>query len=643
VIRFARRARERDQEQGQMIVLFALIMVALISFAGLLVDGGMLFAARRQAQNAADTAALAAAKAIATGASASTAASTIAGANGFPAATTNCAGQAISGVSVNNPPTSGSHAGDTSYVEIVTQKAQKTAFAGLVGQPCWMVSARAVAVADRSAVAPCNFCSLNDTSQNHTLVLKNSATLRVDGDIYVDSTNGGYTPGTCMLKQWNVCGDGFDVFGTGGSISAKTISVVGGWETHDLNIATADSLATVNGNACPEHPNPPSQTQTANVCIHMPTLIDPLNDSSKPGNIVQPPSPGSRPVAGQNGCPSTAVSGTGTSGSPSLLTLASGTPTICPGTYYGGIKVTNSARVTMLAGTYVIVGGGFQVLNSSGVDGSAGVMIYNASGAGTALSTTPGTDHVPAAVPGHLNVKAPSLNSSNQPLAPGGTTTYTMSVQKNGAGGLPTGVVDFYDSNTVICASVALVPKGDGKTMQATCSQSYALWGSHAISAVYTGDTVYNGAGDTFTQTVTTPSGTNIGPVTLQSTGPILLTGPQSGTYGGLTIFQERTSNLTITIDPGTTSANSAIPDCPGTFMTADLSGFSGWKGGCGNIGGLRGTIYAPHDDALVLINAGGLAFLQVMAGQIEIDSGANARFGYNAPFFANGQIHLVE
>jgi hypothetical protein len=337
------------------------------------------------------------------------------------------------------------------------------------------------------------------------------------------------------------------------------------------------------------------------------------------------------------------VSASGTAASPNLLTLSSGTPTICPGTYYGGIRVTNSARVTMLAGTYVIVGGGFQVLNSAGVDGSAGVMIYNASGAGTALSTTPGTDHVPAAVPGHISVKSPSLTSSNQPLAPGGTTTYTMAVQKNGTGGLPTGVVDFYDGNARICSSVALVPRGDGKTVQATCSQTYALWGSHAISAVYTGDTVYNGAGDTFTQTVTTPSGTNTGPVTLQSSGPILLSGPASGTYSGLTIFQERTSNLTITIDPGTTSANSSVPDCPANFMTADLSGFAGWKGGCGNIGGLRGTVYAAHDDALVLIDAGGLAFLQVMAGQIEVDSGANARFGYNAPFFANGQIHLVE
>jgi Flp pilus assembly protein TadG len=629
-----------------MVVLFALVMVTLISVAGLLVDGGMVFAARRQAQNAADTAALAAAKALASGTSASTAAASIAAANGFPASTTDCNGRTIAGVSVSSPPTTGSHAGDASYVEIVAQKAQRTAFAGLVGQPCWMVSARAVAVADRSAVAPCNFCSLNDSSQNHTLVLKNSATLRVDGEIYVDSTNGIDTKkgsSVCALKDWNVCGDAFDVFGEGGSISAKRISVVGGWETHDQNIATADELAQLDGADCPEHPNPPKQRPTSNVCIHMPTLVDPLNDSTKPGNVVQPPSPGSRPIAGQNGCPNTAISPSGTASSPSLLTISTGMPTICPGTYYGGIKITGSARVTMQAGTYVIVGGGFQVLNAAGVDGSAGVLIYNASGTGTALSTTPGTDHVPPAVAGHISVKAPSLTSSSQPVAPGGSTTFTMAVQKNGTAAMPTGAVDFYDGDTLICPSVGLVAKGDGKTMQATCSQTYPLWGSHAISAVYAGDAVYNAAGDTFTQTVTTPAGTNVGPVTLQTSGPVLLSPPTSGTFGGLTIFQERTSNLTITIDPGTSAANSPVPDCPGGFMNADLSGFAGWKGGCGSIGGLRGTVYAAHDDALVLIDAGGLAFLQVMAGKIEIDSGANARFGYNAPFFANGQIHLVE
>jgi hypothetical protein len=175
--------------------------------------------------------------------------------------------------------------------------------------------------------------------------------------------------------------------------------------------------------------------------------------------------------------------------------------------------------------------------------------------------------------------------------------------------------------------------------VQATCTRSFTLWGTHAISAVYSGDTLYNAIGDAIIQTIRSPGGAATSPVTLYTTGAVKLSAPASGPYQGLVIFQDRDSNLTVTIEPGTTSALA----CPTGFMGADLSGYSDWKGGCGRIGGLKGTIYAPHDDALVLITAGGLARLQVIAGQIQIDSGADARFAYDASSFANTGIALVE
>ena len=128
------------------------------------------------------------------------------------------------------------------YIEVVVRKAMRTGFAAVVGQACWMVSARSVSVASGSGGSGCTFCSLNSTSSNHTLVLKNSATLRIDGEIYVNSTNGGTTPGVCAVDDKSVCGNGFDVFGLGGYISAVQISTVGGWETHDGNTATADTI-----------------------------------------------------------------------------------------------------------------------------------------------------------------------------------------------------------------------------------------------------------------------------------------------------------------------------------------------------------------------------------------------------------------
>ena len=61
----ARRAARRPRdERGATIVVVALSMTALIAFAGLVLDGGRNFAIRRQAQNAADAAALAGAQAL---------------------------------------------------------------------------------------------------------------------------------------------------------------------------------------------------------------------------------------------------------------------------------------------------------------------------------------------------------------------------------------------------------------------------------------------------------------------------------------------------------------------------------------------------------------------------------------------------
>ena len=48
----------REREAGQIIVIFALALVALIAMVGLVLDGGATFAQRRAQQNAADLAAL---------------------------------------------------------------------------------------------------------------------------------------------------------------------------------------------------------------------------------------------------------------------------------------------------------------------------------------------------------------------------------------------------------------------------------------------------------------------------------------------------------------------------------------------------------------------------------------------------------
>jgi Tfp pilus assembly protein PilX len=143
----SRRApRPGSPDRGQVLVIFGLALTAMMAMAGLLMDGGMAWANRRQAQAAADTAALAAAQAAAQGAGdLVSAAQDIASANGFPKNYTDCGGHPrTDGFVINGPFTK--PAPDTNrYVEAIVTRPMKTTFSAVVGQSCWMVGARAVA------------------------------------------------------------------------------------------------------------------------------------------------------------------------------------------------------------------------------------------------------------------------------------------------------------------------------------------------------------------------------------------------------------------------------------------------------------------------------------------------------------------
>jgi len=663
-----RRRPGRDRAQGQMIVIFALCLTAIISMAGLLVDGGMAWAERREAQSAADTAALAAARAIVKGASATDAARTIAATNGFPANLVDCAGVThVNGsVVVNRPPTQGAHTtaldpvNANDYVEVITSRAVHTTFAAAVGQGCWMVSARAVSSIGTKSVAKCSFCSLNDSYGNHTLVLKNGATLRVDGDIVVNSRDGltgdskvSFDGTTCVAGQeagkykgdFFVCGDGFDIFGTGGTISARTISVTGGWETHDFNIAWADALAEVNGAPCPLHTQPLGYSSpVANVCLGMPTIADPLNDSLTPKNIIPVPPVVGAPVAGVNGCPAGASIPTGTAVAPALKTISAGSATICPGTYYGGLMISGTAAVTMMPGVYYMAGGGFTVTNSAAVDGTAGVMIYNSSGSAGVADTNPGVDLVPAKTKGKKDTTGVTLtsNAGTNPTV-GQAIALTMQVVRKDSGSpTPTGVMTFYDGQNPItgCSDLPVVPGSTTGSVKAVCNTSWSTFGTKSVSSVYEGDPVYNAVGGALIITITVPAGATIAPITINSTGNVKLYGGTNDTYKGLVMFQDRTSTLTITLAP-----TSGASGCTDDWLTQDVPDVAGVDppAACGALGGLRGTIYAAHDDALVYITASGLADLQVIAGKIQVDSNADARFAFTPQYFANGSIRLVE
>jgi len=102
----------RRSESGQALVLLALSFIVLLAFAGLAIDGGILYTERRRAQNAADAAAMAGALGILNEWDPVVAAYARAADNGYDN------DQADNWVEVYRPPIEGPNAGDWNYIMV---------------------------------------------------------------------------------------------------------------------------------------------------------------------------------------------------------------------------------------------------------------------------------------------------------------------------------------------------------------------------------------------------------------------------------------------------------------------------------------------------------------------------------------------
>ncbi len=127
-------------ERGQIVVMVALFMVVMLGMTGLVIDGGRFYQQRRDQQNAADSAALAAAHQMfldegAWSVEAQAAAEYYADQHGYD----------VDHVTVNHPPQSGDHAGDSDFVEVIIEESPETVFMQVVLSGSYNVQARAVA------------------------------------------------------------------------------------------------------------------------------------------------------------------------------------------------------------------------------------------------------------------------------------------------------------------------------------------------------------------------------------------------------------------------------------------------------------------------------------------------------------------
>ena len=303
------------QEYGQILVLAALMITGFLGLVGLVVDAGFFYVERRQVQNAADEAALAATRILfedgeSATAAAQAAALNYAAANGYDSA-------GGSTVTVNIPPLSGEHIGDPLYVEVIVREQPPTFFIHVL-VPGGSVQGRGVA--------------------GYPLFPQPYALVVLDGDdcqAFRQQGNAslGIVGGGIMVNS-SCEPDAFSKTGSG------NITVDG---TIDINGGISD------GGSGTVSPDPRSVPWT---------IEDPLATLSPPP--LGAPAPGS----------------TGTALVPETWRVTSGGDmTLFPGTYYGGFYSNCSCTITLQPGIYVMAGGGFTKGGGANFVGD-GVTIY---------------------------------------------------------------------------------------------------------------------------------------------------------------------------------------------------------------------------------------------------------------------------
>lgn len=127
------------RERGQMLALFAILVVVIIAMTGLVIDGGLTMVQRRDQQNIADAAAMAGAYAYANSSSTTTAAAQAqanAAANGYT--------DGVDSVAVT---VDVSVAGGLATITTRVTKPHRNFFSGILGFGSWDVSTSAAAIA----------------------------------------------------------------------------------------------------------------------------------------------------------------------------------------------------------------------------------------------------------------------------------------------------------------------------------------------------------------------------------------------------------------------------------------------------------------------------------------------------------------
>jgi len=377
-VRHLSRRFVRD-ERGVILILVALLIAALVGFAGLAVEPGLWYMLKRYDQSAADVAALSGAMERAAGKSDTdicALARFAAHENGFALPGTCVTGTAPGAdeVAVNRPPllAQPAHTGPN-VVEVILGRQQNTILARAVAPTLTSVMIRTRAVAGKINYDSC-IVALNSSGQAITV-------------------HGGGSPAninipTCSIISNSTSGDSFRATG-GVNITAGAISTAGGTKISGTSNKISPPVTT--GATTVTDPYAGQITYT------LPT--DPLQIFgcvTGSGGATSPLKPG-------------LYGGSCATGSTSPMNFSSGTTYLCPGVYYLNGKDNSKGYALQISNTAIVA------MGSSGVNNCPVTTINGVTIIATCSPTSncAGGFHV-----GGTGSDAPTVNLSAPTVAP---------------------------------------------------------------------------------------------------------------------------------------------------------------------------------------------------------------------------------
>jgi hypothetical protein len=367
-------AMKRGGQRGQILVVIAFGMIVLIAVAALVVDLGFSWMLRRQEQNAADPAAIAAArwlkdsdgKARSPFPEANQEACFYARQNGFfPAASSNdlTATGCVPGndprgtaLLVQWPPQSGPYQGAPGKVQVIIKSTHPSFFAQIFGQDWSTVSTGAVAANDSGNSNSSSLVALKPVCSGGS-----AGTVTGGGTVRIFPVNAGDVGGYVHVNS--PCGSSRDDLCNNGT--GQAAMDVSGGGTMVAPFAYITGSCVQNGNSSNSNPNGLwcDMTFTSSACLDEGALAlgDPLAGIPEP-NLADFPN-GICP----NGGPSSPTSTTGCDLSrgpncpPDPADSSVDICTLNPGVYYGGWSVGSKVRLFLKPGMYILAGGGIRL------------------------------------------------------------------------------------------------------------------------------------------------------------------------------------------------------------------------------------------------------------------------------------------